>query len=145
MDKGFYIGELARITGLNTNTIRYYETQGLLLTVERNEVGYRIYSLGDAERLTFIKKAKAIGLSLAEVKDIIDHWTDGTSPCKRVETFLEQKIADVKQRIQDLQTFQDELVALQRRMAPTRNTPYGTVCGYIEELELKGEETHHGA
>lgn len=137
MDKGLYIGELARMTGLNTNTIRYYESQGLLLPAERSESGYRVYSEEDIGRLRFIQKAKLIGLSLAEIKDIIEHRVDGTSPCEQVATFLANKIADVEQRIKDLQDFLGDLLTLQERMQPGEGHPEGAICGYIEGLDLK--------
>lgn len=136
MVKGHYIGGLARITGLNTNTIRYYESLGLLSPAERSESGYRIYSVEDAERLTFIQKAKALGLSLSEVKNILDHKAEGVSPCRRVATFLDQKITEVEHRIRDLMTFKDELVTLRQRMEPGEEPP-GKYCGFIESVEPK--------
>lgn len=136
MVKGLYIGELARLTGLNTNTIRYYESQGLLLRAERSESGYRVYREEDADRLRFIQKAKTLGLSLTEVKDILDHRAEGVSPCSRVATFLDQRIVAVDQRIRDLTAFKDELVTLRHRMPPGDEAP-GKFCGFIEGVELK--------
>lgn len=131
MVKGLYIGELARMTGLNTNTIRYYESQGLLLHAERSGSGYRLYSDEDADRLRFIQKAKALGLSLTEIKSILEYRAKGVLPCSLVAASLDQKIVEVEQRIKDLTTFKEELMTLRQQMQPGEEAS-GTFCGFIE-------------
>lgn len=145
MSKRIYVGELARMTGLNTNTIRYYESLGLLPPAKRSESGYREYSPDDAERLRFIQRAKVIGLSLDEVKDIIDHAVGGAAPCNRVAGFVEQKITEVDQRIKDLQSFRESLVDLLKEMKPVGDRPSGAICGYIESLDFERKDVSNGA
>lgn len=143
MAKGLYIGDLAHLTGLNTNTIRYYESQGLVFPAERSSSGYRLYSDSDADRLRFIQKAKALGLSLTEIKDILDHQADGASPCSRVAAFLDQKIVEVDRRLRELSAFKDELVTLRRRMNPGEEPP-GKFCGFIEGVEPRERGDENG-
>ena len=71
MNKGMKIGEIAKATGLTTKTIRYYELNRLLEEPDRTDSGYRLYGTKDVERLEFIKKAKRMGLSLEEIRDIL--------------------------------------------------------------------------
>ena len=67
MAKQRYIGALAKATGINPKTIRYYEGIGLLPRAKRTNAGYRTYHPDDAKRLQFIKKAQTMGLSLEEI------------------------------------------------------------------------------
>jgi DNA-binding transcriptional MerR regulator len=78
------IGELATVLGLNPKTIRYYEDIGLLPKPQRTVSGYRLYEAADVERLSFIGKAKAIGLTLEEIREISDARPDGQRPCEHV-------------------------------------------------------------
>lgn len=75
------IGELAAELGLNPKTIRYYEEIGLLPEPRRTQAGYRLYDAADRERLRFILKAKAVGLTLEEIKLVLDVRSNGQPPC----------------------------------------------------------------
>jgi DNA-binding transcriptional MerR regulator len=76
------IGELAAALDLNPKTIRYYEDIGLLPQPKRSAAGYRLYDDADHERLRFILKAKAVGLSLEEISRILAICDQGQPPCK---------------------------------------------------------------
>lgn len=78
--KSLFIGELSRQVGISTGTIRYYERLGLLKPPQRTESQYRVYSQEDSERLRFIQKAKRFGLSLDEIKKLIDISASGVPP-----------------------------------------------------------------
>ena len=80
------IGEVALATGLGIQTIRFYEDHGLLPAHRRTEGGYRIFADADLERLEFIKKAKRVGLSLAEIKDVLV-ITDVQYPMSAMDMF----------------------------------------------------------
>jgi len=79
------IGELAAELGLNPRTIRFYEGIGLLPNPRRADNGYRWYDDGDRERLRFIQKAKAVGMTLAEIREILDLRSGGRQPCEVVQ------------------------------------------------------------
>ncbi len=74
------IGELGERLGVNTKTIRYYESIGLVPEPERTSSGYRIYSEADVERLVFIKSAQRLGLALDEVREILALRERGRRP-----------------------------------------------------------------
>ena len=84
MRDGMRIGELAARFGLNPKTIRYYEEIGLLKRADRTESGYRLYTRQDVERLGFIRRAKMLGLSLDEIRDILSVQQKGSPPCSQV-------------------------------------------------------------
>ena len=87
------IGQLAAEFGLNPKTIRYYEAIGSLPPPERTDAGYRLYTDADVERLRFIGKAKLIGLSLDEIREIFRLRSNGEPPCGCVLSMLDQKVA----------------------------------------------------
>lgn len=109
MAVGLLIGEIAKRVGVTTKTIRYYEAMGLLSEARRTESGYRVYSEQDVERIRFIQGAKALGLSLIEIKDIVGIWSEGARPCGHVSQLLDEKLADLDHRIEELVRFRDEL------------------------------------
>ncbi|MBI3962548.1 MAG: heavy metal-responsive transcriptional regulator [Deinococcus sp.] len=128
-----FIGKLAEQLDLNPKTIRYYEQVGLLSAPKRTESGYRLYGKEDANRLRFIKKAKAMGLSLEEIKEIIDLRQEGQTPCRHVRALLAAKIADLDQRIQALTVFRDDLARYAAQLEDEASGAAGAViCGHIE-------------
>jgi DNA-binding transcriptional MerR regulator len=112
MHDGMRIGELAAHFGLNPKTIRYYEEIGLLPRADRSDSGYRLYEERDVERLGFIRRAKTLGLSLDEIRDILSLQQEGSPPCGQVLGLIDMKISAIEQRIAELQAFRAELVTL---------------------------------
>lgn len=117
MAKGLQIGEFAKRLGLTPKTVRFYESVGLLAEPARTESGYRLYGDDDIERLRFIQGAKSLGLSLKEIKDIVETWSSGERPCAHVRGLLMDKLGELDRRIQELTTFRDELSSYMGRMA----------------------------
>lgn len=109
------IGELAELAGVSSQTIRFYERQGLLAEAERGVNGYRVYDESAATRLRFIAMAQAAGLTLSQIRSILDLRDQGSTPCQHVTTLLDTKLADVRTRIRNLLTLQAELEALLQR------------------------------
>lgn len=116
MENRWLIGELAGRAGLSAKTVRYYESIGLLGEAVRTESGYRTYAVEDLERLQFITSAKQLGLTLSEIKDVIATWAAGTRPCGKVATMLDEKLAELDQRIDQMTRFRDELRAYKARV-----------------------------
>lgn len=115
------IGELAHTAGLPTRTVRYYERAGILPEPDRAANGYRIYNGDTLTRLKFIRTSQAAGLTLAEIRSIIDIRDAGQRPCTHVEELLAAKLADVRERRQQLAAMEAELEALidrSRRLDP---------------------------
>ena len=132
------IGEVALITGLGVQTIRFYEDHGLLPPHRRTEGGYRIFGDADLERLEFIKKAKRVGLSLAEIKDVLAITDQGEATCEHVRALLAAKVAEVERAIQELGEFRAALAELLENAGPVQDCrPMGgRICAIIEQAPV---------
>ena len=106
------IGEVAKRTGLGIETIRFYERQGLLNEPERLSSGYRQFDEAAIARLTFIIRAKVLGFTLSEIKELLSLWFDPVTTCCDVRRRVEQKIVDIEGRIQTLQAMKRSLKKL---------------------------------
>ncbi len=84
------IGQLARRSGLAPSAVRYYEQLGLLPAPARTESGYRSYSSDAVDRLTFVRSAQAVGLTLAEVGQVLGVRDAGEAPCRVVTELLDR-------------------------------------------------------
>lgn len=102
------IGALASRSGLSRDTIRFYEREALLPQTPRSSAGYRLYSSAVLERLHFIKQAQALGFSLAAIRDLLHGYQDPEA-CDRVRQLFAQKIAELDQRMRDMQALRDTL------------------------------------
>ena len=136
------IGELAQRTGFSTKTIRYYELIGLLAAPERSNSGYRLYGPEDVERLDFVDKAKRLGFSLDDIRDVLFLHQQHETPCVHVLALLEQKLRQVDGVLKDLRSFRRELASLHQEATDRlEQMPDGArVCGIIEQgVHAKGE------
>lgn len=106
------IGEVADAVGLSSQTLRFYERQGLLPPPERGSNGYRTYDPSILTRLEFIRSSQAAGLTLVEIGSVLDVRDRGDVPCSHVNTLLTTKLRDVRNRLRELGRVESELVAL---------------------------------
>ena len=114
-ESGFTRGNLARATGCNIETIRYYEKTGLLSDPPRTDAGYRIYSTAHATRLRFILRARELGFSMEDIRGLMG-LEDGTAPtCAEVKERTERHLADVRAKIADLRRIEKVLSATSAR------------------------------
>lgn len=102
-------GELARQGGVNLETIRYYERQGLLPKPSRSPAGYRLFSPDDVRRLRFIRRAQELGFSLREIKELLALSIDPRGTGMDVRRRAEAKIADIEGKIQSLRAMKKSL------------------------------------
>jgi len=127
------IGELARRSGMASTALRYYEKAGLLPASQRSSSGYRTYHPDAVSRLAFIRAAQAVGLSLAEIREVIGIRDAGAAPCAHVLQLIEKHRAEVRSRIRELQRLERDLDQLASRGAgvdPSECDPAG-VCKVI--------------
>src|ERR1700730_5665736 len=103
------IGELAQRSGLAPTALRYYEKPGLLPESRRSSSGYRTYEPEAVPRLAFIRAAQAVGLTLAEIREVIGIRDAGAPPCAHVLELIERHRTDVRSRIRELQRLEREL------------------------------------
>jgi MerR family copper efflux transcriptional regulator len=107
------IGEVANLSGMSVKTIRYYEQIGLLApTTTRSESRYRLFNSQVLNRLAFIKRAQSLGLSLNEIRQILEVHDSGELPCGTVKQHLLLKIKTIAEQIEALETLKSELLGL---------------------------------
>jgi MerR family mercuric resistance operon transcriptional regulator len=129
------IGGVARAAGVNVETIRFYQRRGLLAEPRRLYGSVRRYGTGDVARVRFIKSAQRLGFSLDEVADLL-RLEDGAH-CDEARAIAERRLADVRERRQDLQRIEDALAALVARCGATA----GSVrCPLIASLQERAPD-----
>jgi DNA-binding transcriptional MerR regulator len=104
--------DVARATGISTDTLRHYEKQGLLPGVTRTAAGYRQYSAATVERVLLIQRALVVGFSLADVKRVLAVRDKGGAPCVGVRALVGERLEWLTHRIDELQTLRNELQSL---------------------------------
>lgn len=125
------ISEMASATGVEVETIRYYEKQGLLAAPARQENGYRSYSAEHLERLSFIRHCRALDMPLAEVRRLVDFMLKPTPDCADINQLVDAQIARVRARLKSMKALEKQLSKL-REQCTGHHT--GQECGILHEL-----------
>ena len=107
--EGFTIGRLASEVGVNLETVRFYEREGLLEKPPRNRVGYRMYPAASTRRLRFIKRAKDLGFSLNEIRELLALRASPPATCTEIRQFAETKLVEVEGKIRTLESMRESL------------------------------------
>jgi len=130
----FPIGILSERSGVNIETIRYYERAGLLPKPQRSAAGYRLYRTTDSDRLCFIRRARDLGFSLDEVRRLLGLADQKSRSCRRVHDIAVDHLAEVRAKIGDLRRMERVLVAMVTACAQ------GTMpaCPLLETLAQSG-------
>lgn len=108
----YKVGEIAEKVGVNVETLRYYEKIKIMPKPKRKESRYRFYDELDLKRLRFIKRAKELGFTLKEIKELLNLKIESTATCGDVKHFAEHKLNDIEERIKDLKNIKIVLVKL---------------------------------
>jgi DNA-binding transcriptional MerR regulator len=122
-DRRLKIGELARLTNLSIKIIRYYERRGLLEQPPRTEGGYRLYGPEELARLRFVQRAKLLGLTLEEIRDLVElaaRCNDGEI-IPRLEEVLEAKLGETERKMAELSAFRQNLLYYRERAEDLKN------------------------
>lgn len=106
------VGEVARQAGVTTDTIRYYEREGLLPPPERTPSGYRAYGPGALDRLAFIQGCQRLGLRLADIRQLLGIRDTGVCPCGHAEEHLRRRITEVDAEIERLTALRAEMATM---------------------------------
>lgn len=131
------IGQLAKRTGVNPKTLRFYEGIGLLGKPRRTESGYRIYGDAHVKQIEFILRAKRLGLSLEEIRDIMRLREGGQVPCFHVKRLLEQRLTELQQVQAELRQLQSDLEStLQHTRKALAQVGTADYCPIIEHSQL---------
>jgi MerR family Zn(II)-responsive transcriptional regulator of zntA len=143
------IGELARLMGLPVKRIHYYERRGLLEPASRSDVGCRLYSREEAARLEFIKRAKLLGLTLEEIRELVElaaRCNEGQL-IPRLEDVLDSKLRETERKIEELFAFRENLLYYRQRTEDLKDcVPIArycedvSFCGCLEAVTGEGGE-----
>jgi DNA-binding transcriptional MerR regulator len=110
LSKAYRIGELATLTGLTPDALRFYERQGLLDRPAHTPGRFRIYEHAAVERIRFIKRAQALGFTLAEIQERVRFNGKGGLPrCRRVRDLLKRQLAELDTKLAELSTLRETL------------------------------------
>lgn len=107
--EGLTRSQLAHRADINLETIRFYEEKGLLPAVPRTASGYRKFSEETIERLAFVKRAKALGFSLEEIRELLHLQSERTGVCVEVRDLLQTKLLTVREKKADLEKLEAHL------------------------------------
>lgn len=125
------IGELAKATGVEVETIRYYEKAGLLVPPARRDNGYRSYGADHLERLAFVRHCRALDMPLAGIKRLLDFLGQPFAECGDVDRLIDEQLSRVRTRIKSLRALEKQLAALRGCCA---NPQTAADCGILKEL-----------
>lgn len=103
------IGQAAALSGISAKMVRHYESLGLLPRVGRTDSGYRQYSEAEVHTLRFIKRARDLGFSMAEIAELVALWQNRRRASASVKRIAQQHVADLAQRIEAMQAMQRTL------------------------------------
>ncbi|SDU15489.1 Cd(II)/Pb(II)-responsive transcriptional regulator [Halopseudomonas salegens] len=129
------IGELARLTDCQVETIRYYENEGLLPAPARSESNYRLYSREHLERLTFIRNCRTLDMTLNEIRRLLALMDNPEENCEGVNSLVDEHIRHVQVRMASLLVLEQQLLDLRHRCASGRGVDE---CGILQRLNTSG-------
>ena len=135
--KPLTIGKVANLSGVGVETVRFYERQGLIEDPPRSESGYRQYSLDTVDRIHFTKRAKELGFTLKEIKELLSLRMDSSTTCSDIRRRADAKLDDVENKIRDLRRMKKALEQLKgtcKGRGPVSDCP---ILEYLEKEESK--------
>tara|TARA_R110000764_G_scaffold44191_1_gene99501 strand:+ start:1766 stop:2212 length:447 start_codon:yes stop_codon:yes gene_type:complete len=138
----YRIGELARICNINSDTLRFYEKNALLTPSSRSESGYRLYTEKDKDTLQFILRAKGVGFTLADIRELLSiEVNKADNACADVKVLVDTKRYDVEKKIAELIRFQTSLKRLSD--ACCGGAESAEHCTILEALESNTDDVRH--
>lgn len=139
-----HVGELARKADVTPATVRYYTHTGLLHPGREPDNGYRCFSGSDTRRIAFIKRAQALGLTIGDIKTLLEIADQGEVPCEEVKSMVEQRLTSVRDHIAELEVKEERI----RRAMTTWEKMIdpipvdGELCPLIERLDALNGSSH---
>ncbi|QSP95428.1 MerR family DNA-binding protein [Marinobacter salinisoli] len=131
------VREIANAAEVSADTVRFYTREGLLNPQRNPDNNYQLFDAEDLRRLRFARKARQLGFSLPEIRDIMAQADDHHSPCPMVRNVFEQRLTEVERQIDELQQLRDRMrTALRAWQAMPDGNPDGhTICRLIEHWD----------
>ncbi len=130
--KPLTIGQVAQRVDVGIETIRFYEREGVLEKPDRSASGYRLYDENVVARLRFVGRAKELGFTLKEIRELLGLRVDPTTTCADVKQRAEEKVSDIENKIRTLQRMKRALVKLTKEC---RNNGPTSECPILDALE----------
>jgi len=125
------IGELAKVAHCTTDTIRFYEKEGLMPDAQRTDANYRQYSTAHVERLRFIRNCRALDMTHDEIRALLTLTDQPSDRCASIDALLDDHIGHVDARLAELQQLRTQLVTLRERCTGERRVD---ACGIVQGL-----------
>ncbi|SFB56881.1 transcriptional regulator, MerR family [Amycolatopsis marina] len=130
------VGAAAEAAGVSAKAVRLWESKGLLPPAQRTEAGYRTFTHDEVDVLRFIRQAKALDLTLGEIKDILDLQRHGAAPCGQVTTLLDAHITEIDRKLSDLRSMRRTLIEVRRAARDSqRRGEDAVICRIIETAD----------
>ena len=135
LDDALLVGELAARCGVSSDTIRHYESLGVIGRASRGANGYRRFPPQAADRVRLVRRALAIGFTLEEIARIFRRREAGQAPCREVRALASGKLSELRRRIEELCALRDELATIIERWDERlAETPEGEPAFLLESL-----------
>lgn len=133
----FHVSELAQRAEVTPATVRYYSRIGLLDPRRESENGYRCFSTNDLHRVEFIRRAQTLGLTIGDIKTILESQSNGEIPCDQVKSMVKNRLAIIRERISDLQATEALITKTLSiwNKSGEQNPRNGEICPLIERLK----------
>ena len=125
------IGELSAATGVDVETIRYYEREGLLAAPARQANGYRAYGASHLERLAFIRHCRALEIPLADIQRLLDFAAQANAECGDIDRLIDEQLVKVRARLKSMRALARQLEQLRERCDAHHAVKE---CGILHEL-----------
>ena len=125
------IGELAAATGVDVETIRYYEREKLLAPPGRRANGYRAYGKEQLERLAFIRHCRALDIPLADVRRLLEFFERPARDCSDIDRLIDEQLSRVRARLKSMRALERQLAELRKRCDANHAAHE---CGILHEL-----------
>jgi MerR family copper efflux transcriptional regulator len=130
------IGEAASATGVSAKMIRYYESIHLIQPGKRTDANYRTYGEKDLHNLRFIKRARSLGFSLDQIRELLSLWQDSKRASADVKAIAQAHVAELQKRIEELTEMRDTL----SHLAQACSGDHRPDCPILQNLAEPGEE-----
>lgn len=135
------IGDVARLAGVSTKAIRFWEERGLLTDINRTPSGYRTFNDDDLATIRFIQQSQLIGLTLKQILDILGIHRTAATPCEYVIHTLDDHILEVDRKLTEIGQLRDTLHMIRNRVEDKDFIQSNaTICGIIEGFNQEGRD-----
>ncbi len=139
------IGQLSKLTGVPTETIRYYEKEQLIPMADRSANNYRIYNQQHIERLIFIKNCRSFDMTHEEIHQILNEVNDPHSDCSEINQIIKNHLVHLEERIQELLHLQKKLTEIEQKCRTVHASDNCSIIKDIAEMtDIPTRNTHLG-